>query len=485
MHFSIPDTQEFVDNTGSSYLGYNIHINGLYHCTVRYKQLLNLHEQLVKDLDMTLPSFPPKKFFPLTPNQQEDRRLGLEKYIQTIGQNSMINNCELLNGYLLYAQQESNGRFMEDENFEVFLMNGQSINIKISTGDNSTNVLKKICQHINLPEKYYSYFSLFIIIEGENKNINILRRLQDFESPLLTQSNIDYVGIKVVIGKNYWNIDNDFNLMENSIALNLLYIQAIAELNSGWIIVPKKLQSQINDAQEHDDKCKYLKLIHPLKFYGYVQFATCFCDYPKIGTKVLVAIGRNELSLRIISNNDEQHEAVFKVTRMRCWRITTMHNYTDKKDNNITECSLELSFEYLVAKKQLQWITISSEQAILMSVCLQSMIDELLLKHHVGGSKLPDVINKSWIYIMRDGHSRINIGPNAPDNIDKVQKNRQDNETNKSEAVIKKITDKFTNIKHKKITVDAKVTGRFNRASTSNCDIMENNAFHMIGDEDL
>lgn len=39
---------------------------------------------------------------------------------------------------------------------------------------------------------------------------------------------------------------------------------------------------------------------------------------------------------------------------------------------------MELSFEYLMAKNTLQWITIISEQAMLMSVCLQSIVDELL-----------------------------------------------------------------------------------------------------------
>lgn len=40
--------------------------------------------------------------------------------------------------------------------------------------------------------------------------------------------------------------------------------------------------------------------------------------------------------------------------------------------------SMELSFEYLMAKNTLQWIAISSEHAILMSACLQSIVDELL-----------------------------------------------------------------------------------------------------------
>ena len=39
---------------------------------------------------------------------------------------------------------------------------------------------------------------------------------------------------------------------------------------------------------------------------------------------------------------------------------------------------MELSFEYLMAKNTLQWIAISREHAILMSACLQSIVDELL-----------------------------------------------------------------------------------------------------------
>ena len=49
---------------------------------------------------------------------------------------------------------------------------------------------------------------------------------------------------------------------------------------------------------------------------------------------------------------------------------------TNEKD----EPELELAFEYLVAKNKLQWITIGSEQAILMSLCLQDMVDELVMK---------------------------------------------------------------------------------------------------------
>ena len=78
----------------------------------------------------------------------------------------------------------------------------------------------------------------------------------------------------------------------------------------------------------------------------------------------------------------------FQVTKMRCWRIMTLADVVeaqeeadseiDDAETVITHSKLELSFEYLMPSGELQWVTIVSSQAILMSLCLQSMVEELL-----------------------------------------------------------------------------------------------------------
>lgn len=66
-----------------NFQGYNVHINGIFHCTVRYKQLHNLNEQLKREFgNDTFPTFPPKRLLPLSNSQIEERRAMLEKYIQ-------------------------------------------------------------------------------------------------------------------------------------------------------------------------------------------------------------------------------------------------------------------------------------------------------------------------------------------------------------------------------------------------------------------
>ena len=39
---------------------------------------------------------------------------------------------------------------------------------------------------------------------------------------------------------------------------------------------------------------------------------------------------------------------------------------------------LELSFEYLMSKNEMRWIKVISSQAVLMSLCLQGMVKQLL-----------------------------------------------------------------------------------------------------------
>ena len=63
---------------------------------------------------------------------------------------------------------------------------------------------------------------------------------------------------------------------------------------------------------------------------------------------------------------------------MRCWRIMK-GEAADQVGMMRTEGSkLELSFEYLVTPETLEWVRLVSGQAILMSMCLQSMVEELV-----------------------------------------------------------------------------------------------------------
>jgi sorting nexin-17 len=461
MHFSIPDTQELNEGNGSTYIGYNIHINGIFHCTVRYKQLHNLHEQLRKEFgNDNLPPFPPKKLLPLTGGQLEERRALLEKYIQTVGQDSKLVSSELLVGFLLSAQEETTCEKRQEINLEVYTSNNYQIPITVSTFDRTEQVLAKVCKQINLPLEYMQYFSLYLIKKDSKEELVILRKLLDFESPYMTHKTVRDAN-KIVIRKSYWDCNYDQELMTDPVALNLLYVQTVCDVEKGWINCTRDVKMKLSNLQSRLVKREYIELARTLKYYGFMQFMPCYCDFPKPQTKVLIAIGDQELSMRLVGPGQFVKEGCFKVTRMRCWRITATHNKQDMAANSQMNVNsgLELSFEYLMSKDKLQWITVSSEQAILMSVCLQSLVDELLMK-----KKQPAINKGNWSYMKRDGSCHLIT-------LDDVNSNsREDGSAQKYQESfsIKKLQEKFSSVSFK--------TGK---------EFIENHAFEGIGDDDL
>ncbi|XP_055692979.1 sorting nexin-17 [Lutzomyia longipalpis] len=406
MHFSIPDTQDFRnENSGTSFTGFNIHINGTFHCCLRYKQLHSLHEQLKRSLPtLVLPSFPPKKFFPLTPSQLEERRASLERYVQLVGQDPVLSKSELLRTFLLNAQQESSYTESKETALDVYLMNGFRIVVNAYTTECSTKVLEKACDNIDLPRDYAYYFALFLMRKENDGSVTLTRKLMDFEAPYITQKILR--DCKIVIRKNYWDPCYDLELMRDSIALNLLFIQTLSDVERGWILTTKEARDQLTKLQTHGNKKEFLEVARNLPTYGVIQFQRAIMDYPEEGTQASIAIGNKELTTRTVMGKKVQ-EAKFKVTRMRCWRVTTIHN--DLSGDGVSNRhKWELSFEYLMSKNCLKWITVGSEQAMLMSVCLQSMVDELLNQKSGADMNNMQIHRTNYTplsYIRRDGSS--------------------------------------------------------------------------------
>ncbi|MEQ2158305.1 hypothetical protein GOODEAATRI_010806, partial [Goodea atripinnis] len=94
------------------------------------------------------------------------------------------------------------------------------------------------------------------------------------------------------VSKTYWDMAYDGDVMDNRVGLNLLYAQ-------------------------------FIHLGQTLKYYGYLKFDPCITDFPEKGCQVIVSAGNNELNFHVKLPNEQMKEGSFKVTRMRCWRVTS------------------------------------------------------------------------------------------------------------------------------------------------------------------
>lgn len=188
MHICIPDTRELRPPHGSAYLLYNVHIDGLYHCSLRFKQLLHLHQALSKKFAAhQMPPFPPKKLLPLSANQVEDRRQQLEKYLQSISQDKTISQSSMFNLFLLEAQRESTRIEERHEHLDIELVNGQKIRLPLMTHDSADSVLTAVCRALKLADQYHAYFCLCLCgYDVVRDKLIIKRKLSFFEAPFIT-----------------------------------------------------------------------------------------------------------------------------------------------------------------------------------------------------------------------------------------------------------------------------------------------------------
>uniref|UniRef100_A0A8C5MXV5 Sorting nexin-17 n=1 Tax=Leptobrachium leishanense TaxID=445787 RepID=A0A8C5MXV5_9ANUR len=389
MHFSIPETESCNGDSGTPYVAYNIHVNGVLHCRVRYSQLLGLHEQLRKEFGNNVaPLFPPKKLFTLTPAEVEQRREQLEKYMQTVRQDPVLGASETFNSFLRRAQQETQQIPTEDVQLEVFLSNGQKIKVNIQTSDQTEDVLEAVTSKLDLPEDLTGYFNLYLVKDGSDGAFSFVRKLQDFELPYVSLTSLRSREYKIILRKSYWDSSYDEDVMESSIGLSLLYEQTVCDIERGWLQVNKEQLRQLKSLQEKVSQKEFIQLAQTLKYYGYLKFEPCVTDFPEKGCQVIVGAGNNELNFQVKLPNEQIKEGSFKVTRMRCWRVTSSVPFANGSGSpSKSEARLELAFEYLMSKDRLQWITISSPQAIMMSISLQSMVDELMVKKSGGKIK--------------------------------------------------------------------------------------------------
>ncbi|XP_072042447.1 sorting nexin-17-like [Amphiura filiformis] len=481
MHFSIPDTEDFRDENGAAYTGYNLHVNGVFHCTVRYSQLFDFQEQVKKEYGTAFlgpHKFPPKKLLSLSPPQIDERRLKLEKYVQILSQDSRIANSDLFNGFLLSAQKETRKEDPTEVQLNVYLMNGHKITVDIMSTDQTDDCLEAVAAEVGLPDDFVYYFALFLMKrENDDDKGTIVRRIQDFESPFISMKAATGKH-KIVLRKKYWDSAYDDELVDDRVALQLLYVQIVSDVERGWVEGTKEQLSRLEALKAKGSKKEYLKFARTLKFYGFIQFKSCKTDYPADNTPVMVCAGNKELIFRVAMQDGSCKEGVFRITRMRCWRITTVSHENNTSEN---EHDLELAFEYLVAKNKLQWITIASEQAILMSLCLQDMVDELVMKKKGARIKRPQdrIKGPQRIFKGRDGgvitassSSTPVASPDPPSSPLTSPTEESPSKAFKGMESVKRISDKLQSV-----SVNSKSKGP---GAT-----VENDIFEGIGEDDL
>eukprot|EP00116_Pleurobrachia_bachei_P004699 sb/3464961/ len=366
MYFSIPHCRDVTEEDGSVYTVYEMHLNGAVHCAVRYSQLHKLNEQIQKSrFDTTeVYDFPPKKLFSLGPTEKEDRRIGLELYVMSLGQHSEISRSNLFMDFLIQAQKEFN-KLNEEEGvgLQVSTVDGKTMEVEINGADYSPEVLKQVAGALGIEEKYQPLFGLFLMQGRESPRI--IRRLQDMECPFLTLKPLDETYF-VELRRCYWNVMKfDPVLMGNSVTLRLLYLECIRAMEDRWIQPDSGTLKKLKQLKTAGLREQFVRVARTDPMYGFVELGSGTIDYPEDNSQHVTVYGGPE-SLKLVYINGTVTS--LPVTRIRCWKL-----FPEKND--------VIALEYLVMKDELRWVNISttSQTVILVSMTLQAILDEMVM----------------------------------------------------------------------------------------------------------
>ncbi|XP_022440391.1 sorting nexin-31 isoform X3 [Delphinapterus leucas] len=380
MHFCIPVSQQRPDALGGRYVLYSVYLDGFLFCKVRYSQLHRWNEQLRRVFGNCLPPFPPKYYLSMTASMADERRDQLEQYLQNVTMDPNMLRSDVFVDFLKLVQLDTFSITTEKASLDIFLPDGRSIKVEILTSDTAERVLEVVSHKIGLCQELLGYFGLFLIRSYKEGKLSVIKKLADFELPYVSLRSSEVENFKVGLRKWYLDPSLDSRLMDCRAAVDLIYMQAIQDIEKEWAKPTEVQRQKLEALQKEGNQTKFLELSQEVWHYGYVQLDPCTCDYPEPGCGTVLSVGNNEVSCCITLPDNQTQDVIFQMNRVKCWQVTFLGTLldTDGPQQTLNQ-NLELRFQYS-EESHWQWFVIYTKQAFLLSSCLKKMISEKMVK---------------------------------------------------------------------------------------------------------
>ncbi|XP_054564719.1 sorting nexin-31 [Eptesicus fuscus] len=337
-------------------------------------------KQLRRVFGNCLPPFPPKYYLAMTTSMANERRDQLEHYLQNVTVDPNMLRSDVFVDFLKRVQLDTFGIAAKTASLDILLPDGRSIEVEILTSDTAERVLEVVSHKLGLCRELLGYFGLFLIRFCKEGKLSVMKKLADFELPYVSLRSSELEDCKVGLRKWYMDPSLDSMLMDCRAAVNLIYMQAIQDIQRGWAKPTQAQRQKLEALQEEDKQTKFLELSREVRHYGYVQLDPCTCDYPEPGCGAVLSVGNNEISCCVTLPDSQTQQVVFQLSRVKCWQVTFLGTLLDMDGPQRTlNQNLELRFQYSEDSRW-QWFVLYTKQAFLLSSCLKKMISEKMVK---------------------------------------------------------------------------------------------------------
>ncbi|KAM9051086.1 sorting nexin-31 isoform 8-T8 [Megaptera novaeangliae] len=265
MHFCIPVSQQRPDALGGRYVLYSVYLDGFLFCKVRYSQLHRWNEQLRRVFGNCLPPFPPKYYLAMTASMADERRDQLEQYLQNVTMDPNMLRSDVFVDFLKLVQLDTFSITTKKASLDIFLPDGRSIKVEILTSDTAERVLEVVSRKIGLCQELLGYFGLFLIRSYKEGKLSVIKKLVDFELPYVSLRSSEVENFQVGLRKWYLDPSLDSRLMDCRAAVDLIYMQAIQDIEKEWAKPTEVQRQKLEALQKEDNQTKAFLLSSCLK----------------------------------------------------------------------------------------------------------------------------------------------------------------------------------------------------------------------------
>ncbi|KAG8570378.1 hypothetical protein GDO81_011248 [Engystomops pustulosus] len=319
MHISIPITQDLVDNLGGRYVLYSVYLEGFLLFKVRYKDLHFWNEQMYDIFGKRLPKFPPKYYLAMTESMAEERRVTLEQYLQGVVSDSVISGSDVFITGLKKFQLETFKLPCIKVVLKVYLPDGRQVNVDSKTSDSAERVLEAALYTLNVSRELVEYFGLFITHKDSEGAYSVVKKIAPFEIPFITIWHINDDSYQIDIRKWYTTPTTDAMLMGCGGAIDLLYAQAVQELEMNWSRPTEQQTEMLKELIKAENKVKFLETMQQVEHYSYQKLNPGVTDYPNCNTVATVSMGNNEMYCSLQTSDNRTEIISVHVSKMtRC-----------------------------------------------------------------------------------------------------------------------------------------------------------------------
>ncbi|XP_043196221.1 sorting nexin-27-like, partial [Amphibalanus amphitrite] len=159
---SIPEYST-AEHRGDKFIVYNIYMAGRHLCSRRYSEFANLHKELKREfVDFSFPSLPGKWPLKMSEQQLDQRRRGLEAYLEKICSVRAIAESDLVQEFLTDSDDEQGHVVV---GLKVLLPDQEVVSVAVTKSARAGDVYRAVVLKTGMQPETADAFALFEIVE--------------------------------------------------------------------------------------------------------------------------------------------------------------------------------------------------------------------------------------------------------------------------------------------------------------------------------